>query len=102
MGVGDGDGDGDGDGVGTGVCAHAADEAVARVRPTTRNIATAATSLRMAEISFARDRRDEQHMNAIPKRSANSTKTPNYQRAGLICPQLSGTVNRSSPSAMDD
>ncbi len=40
-------------------------------------MATALASLSPVPVSFAREGRDEQHINAIPKRSANSTKLRN-------------------------
>jgi hypothetical protein len=71
LGVGEGVGDwvgvgvGEAVGVGVGVCAWTDDGAAATK---TKAIATAITSLRQIPVSFARESRDEQHMNAISKK----------------------------------
>jgi len=44
---------------------------------TAKTMAMALASLSPVPVSFAREGRDEQHINAIPKRSANSTKLRN-------------------------
>jgi hypothetical protein len=49
-----------------GVCAWTDDGAAATVKA--KAIATATSSLRQVPISFARESRDEQHMNAISKK----------------------------------
>jgi hypothetical protein len=81
LGVGEGVGDwvgvgvGEAVGVGVGVCAWTDDGATA----TAKTIATATTSLRQIPVSVARESRDEQHMNAISKKSsAGSANNPKY------------------------
>jgi hypothetical protein len=81
LGVGVGDGDGLGVGVGVGVdvgvglgdgdCALAGEKA-AIVTTRTKASATARGTTRPDPVPFAREGREEQHMDAIPKRSANS------------------------------
>jgi hypothetical protein len=81
VGVGVGDGDGIGVGVGVGVsvglgdgdCALAGDKA-AIVKARAKASATAGATTRPAPVPFAREGRDEQHMDAIPKSSANLSK----------------------------
>jgi hypothetical protein len=76
--VGDGDGLGVGVGVGVGVsvglgdgdCALAGDKA-AIVTTRTKPSATARATTRPTPVAFAREGRDEQHMDAIPNSSAN-------------------------------
>ena len=57
-------------------------------------MARAPTSLRPVLVSFAREGRDEQHINAISRRGASSTNAKSHRPAS-ICPQFSGSVNRS-------
>ena len=65
---------------------------------------TALAMLRAAPVSRAREGRDEQHMNAIPKnkKERQFDKNAKYQRPAPICPQFSGSVNRSWPFARGD
>jgi hypothetical protein len=62
------------------------------VKPMTNAIATALASQRLAPVSVVREGRDEQHINAIPKTGAGSTKCAKLYR---ICPHLPQSVNRS-------
>ena len=97
VGVGSGVGDGDGLGVGVGVavgvgmgvgvtvgvgdCALAGEKA-AIVTTTPKASAIARATTRPDLVPSAREGRDEQHMEAIPKRSANSVKVqkmPSYE-----------------------
>jgi hypothetical protein len=81
VGVAVGDGDGVGVDVGVGVsvglgngdCALAGDTA-AIVTARTKASAMVRATTRPAAVPLAREDRDEQHMDAIPKRSANSVK----------------------------
>ena len=61
-----------------------------------------ATSRRPVPVFPAREGRDEQRMNIIPKSSASSTKHANPHRPMPICPQFSRSVNRSWSSARGD
>src|SRR3981081_3663207 len=55
-----------------------------------------------APVWLARGNRDEQHINAIPKRSSGSTKNAKSHRPAPICPQFPGSVNRSWSIAEGD
>ena len=65
-------------------------------------MATAPASLRPAPVSFACDGRDEQHINALSKKIANSAKIVKSGRLVRICRQFSGSVNRSRSFAGGD
>jgi hypothetical protein len=66
----------------------------------TKMIVAAGTPPRPAP--FARDGRDPQYMNAIPRMSASSTKISKMRSAGTICLQFSGSVNPSRSFAKVD
>jgi monoamine oxidase len=77
IGVGDGVGLGASEPLAVSVCAWTDDGGAATAK--TKAIATATTSLRQIPVSFARESRDEQHMNAISKKSsAGSANNPKY------------------------
>jgi hypothetical protein len=102
VGLGIGEGVGVGVGVGLGVCACTEEDAAATATTRTKTMTMALASLRPVPVSLVRDSRDEQHMNAISKRSANATKMQKSQRPAPICAQFSGSVNRSWSPARGD
>src|ERR1700679_3124052 len=86
-GVGEGVGVGVGGGVGLGDWA-CADDATPTASMTAKTTVMALASLRPDPVSLDRESRDEQHINAIPKRSASSTNTHKIRFAGADLPPV--------------
>jgi hypothetical protein len=94
VGLGVGEGVGVGVGVGVGDCACAADMTPMR----TTAIATSRASAPPIPIFRARESRDEQRMQSIPKKAeARARKMHKSRSTGAICPQFVRRVNRLAP-----
>jgi hypothetical protein len=93
IGVGLGVGEGVGVGVGDGDWACAADMTAA----STTTIATNRASAPPVPIFRARESRDEQRMQFIPKGKSAGPKMRKSRSSGAICPQFAETVNRLAP-----
>jgi hypothetical protein len=91
LGVGTGVGEGVGVGVGIGVGLGDwawADDTTTTARMTAKTTVSALAKLRPVPVSFDRESRDEQHINAIPKRSASSTNTHKIRSIGTDLPPV--------------
>jgi hypothetical protein len=91
IGVGEGVGDGVKVGDGDGLCATAEVDAAPAVTARMNAIAIVLASLRPAPVLFAREGRDEQHMNAIPKNERQLDKSrKKITRSGGFAPVSPG------------
>jgi hypothetical protein len=89
-GGGSGGGGGGGGGGTKAACARAGGDAATTAKTRTKATPTALESLPPAPVSFAREGRDEQHMNAIPRSNANLTKCKIPSAGGDLPPVLPG------------